>query len=133
MSTSVIEAPVALEPPAELVSFVERQVRNARTYAGVERRSDKRYLMAIPVLVRPVDEQSNAVGVPFAAMTRDISPRGIGLAHTEPIEQGLLALRMTLAGEEVNLVAEVQWCKGLGPFYYVGAKFVSRLEDSRKS
>ncbi len=132
MTASVTDTAVAPEPPAELVSFVERQVRNARTYAGVERRSDKRYMMAIPVLVQPVDEQSNAVGVPFAAVTRDISPRGIGLAHTEPIVHGLLALRMTLAGEEVNLVAEVQWCRALGPFYYVGAKFVSKLEDFRK-
>jgi hypothetical protein len=89
-------------------------------------------MMAMPVLVQPLDEQSSEVGIPFAAMTRDISPKGIGLAHTEPIDHGLLALRMTLAGEKVNLVAEVQWCRSLGPFYYVGAKFVGKLEDFRK-
>jgi hypothetical protein len=88
--------------------------------------------MAIPVLVQPVDGQSNAVGVPFAAMTRDISPRGVGLVHMEPIEHGLLALKMSLADEEVNLVADVEWCKALGPFYYVGTKFVSKLEDFPK-
>jgi hypothetical protein len=132
MTVSVADATVAPEPPAELVSFVERQIRNARTYAGVERRSDKRHLMAMPILVQPLDEQSNAVGVPFAAMTRDISPRAIGLVHTEPIEHELLGVRMSLAGEEVNLVAEVEWCRALGPFYYVGAKFVSKLENSRK-
>lgn len=127
VTASTILTPVASEPPAELVSFVERQIRNARPYAGVERRSDRRHLMAIPVLVQPVDEQFNAVGAPFTAITRDISPIGIGLVHTEPIEQEMLALRMSLAGEEVNLAAEVKWCRALGPFYYVGGKFLSKL------
>ncbi|MFC1597119.1 PilZ domain-containing protein [Planctomycetota bacterium] len=115
---------VAPQPPAELVSFVERQIRSARLYTGVEHRSDKRRLMAMPVLVQPVDEQSNAVGVPFAAMTRDISPKGIGLVHTEPIEPGLLALRMSLEGKEVDLVAAVLWCRALGPFYYAGTNII---------
>lgn len=132
MPAYMIDAPVAPGPPDELVSFVERQIRNARPYAGVERRSDKRYLMAMPILVQPLDEQSNAVAVPFTAMTRDISPRGIGLVHTEPIEHGMLALRMSLAGEQVNLVAEVRWCRAFGPFYYVGAHFVSKLDSFPK-
>ncbi len=132
MTAHMIDTPVAPEPPGELVSFVERQIRNARPYTGAERRSDERYLMAIPVFVQPVDEQANAVGVPFTAVTRDISPRAIGLVHTEPIDHELLALQMSLADEEVNLVADVDWCRALGPFYYVGAKFISKLENFRK-
>lgn len=124
MPASTIHTTVAPQPPAELVSFVEQQIRKARPYAGLERRSDKRSLMATPVWVQPVDEQSNAVGVPFAAMTRDISPKGIGLVHTEPIEHGMLALRMSLAGKEVDLVAAVLWCRALGPFYYAGVNFI---------
>lgn len=85
--------------------------------------------MAVPVLVQPVDEQFNAVGDPFSAMTRDISPEGIGLVHTEPIVSQLLALRMSLAGEEVNVVTEVQWCREMGPFYYIGGKFGAKLND----
>jgi hypothetical protein len=129
MAASMNDTAVVLQLPAELVSFVERQIRRAPPYTGVERRMDKRHLMAMPVLVQPVDEQSNAVGVPFVAMTRDISPKGIGLVHTEPIERGRLALRMSLADEEVNLVAEVEWCRALGPFYNVGASFVSKLGE----
>jgi hypothetical protein len=76
-----------------------------------------------------VDEQGSALGAPFALVTRDISPKGIGLVHSEPMDQTLLALQMYLAGEEVNLVADVQWCRALGPFYYFGGRFVKKLES----
>ncbi len=105
------------------------QIQSAAPYSDDERRSEKRYLMAMPVLVQPVDEQSNAVGVPFAAMSRDISPKGVGLVHTEPIEHAMLALRMSLAGEDVKLITAVRWCRTVSPFYYVGAEFVSKLES----
>jgi len=126
----MIPTTVVPEPPTELVSFVERHIRSARPYAGLERRSDKRCLMAIPVLAQPLDEESNAVGAPFAAMTRDISPKGIGLIHTAPIEHKLLAIRMSLGGKEVDLVAAILWCRTLGPYYYVGANFVSEAGGS---
>jgi hypothetical protein len=126
MPASTIHTVVAPQPPAELVSFVEQEIRKARPYKGLERRSDKRYLRAMPVLVQPVDEQSNAVGLPFVAMTRDISASGIGLVHTEPIEHEMVALRMSFPGKEVDLVATVVWCRSLGPFYYAGANFVSK-------
>lgn len=128
--STMLSSTVAPQPPAELISFVERQIRIARPYKGLERRSEKRCLMAIPVLVQPVDEQCNAVGSPFVAMTRDISSRGIGLVHTGPIEHEILALRMWLAGKEVDRVAAVVWCRALGPFYYAGANFVSKFGES---
>jgi len=76
-----------------------------------------------------MDEQSDTIGTSFMAMTRDISPGGIGLVHTEPIDHGLLALQMSLAGEKVNLVAKVRWWRALGPYYYIGGEFVSRLDS----
>lgn len=124
-----IHATLAPEPPAELVSFVERQIRDAQLYDGVERRSERRHLMAVPVLVQPVDAQLNATGAPFGAVTRDISMTGLGLVHGEPIDPQLLALRMCLAEEEVKLVVEVLWCRAFGPYYYVGSKAISKLES----
>ena len=129
MSDPTICSPVLPQPPTELVSFVERQIRNAQAYEGVERRSERRCLMVVPVLAQPVDEESNAIGAPFALVSRDISPQGIGLVHSEPIDQTLLALQMSLANEEVNVVADVQWCKAFGPFYYFGGKFVKKLQS----
>ena len=129
MSNSVTHAALGPEPAAELVSFVERQIRDTQLYDGVERRSERRHLMAVPVLVQPVDAQFNRTGAPFAAVTRDISLRGVGLVHVEPIDPQLLALRMHLAGEEVKLVVEALWCRALGPFHYVGGRPISRLQS----
>ncbi|MHC4402874.1 MAG: PilZ domain-containing protein [Planctomycetota bacterium] len=129
MPNPMIHATLAPEPPAELVSFVERQIREAQLYDGVERRSERRHLVAVPVLVQPVDAEFNATGAPFAAVTRDISLTGVGLVHGEPIDPQLLALRMCLAEEEVKLVVEVLSCRALGPYHYVGCKPVSKLES----
>ena len=115
------------EPPAELVAFVKRQIRDARLYNGPERRSEERHLMAVPVVVQPIDEHSNPTGAPFAAVTRDISPTGVGLVHGESVEAKLLALRMHLGEEEVNLAVEVKWCRAFGPYHYVGGKPISKL------
>ena len=128
MSAPLIDPPVLRQAPAELVSFVERHIRDAQPYADKERRSERRYLMVLPVTAQPVDQQYVAIGAPLAVVTRDISPKGIGLVHTEPIDRTLLALQMSLADEEVNLVADVHWCRALGPFYYFGGEFVKRLQ-----
>ena len=128
MPASKIDAAIAPQPPAEMIAFVERRIRNARPYMGLERRSDKRRLIAIPVWVQPVDAQSNPICEPFAAVTRDISLEGMGLVHTKPIECDTVALRFSWEGKEVERVAAILWCKALGPFYYVGANFVSKFE-----
>ncbi len=118
-----------LHPPRELLSFVERQIRNARSCSGVERRSDRRYLMAVPVLAQPVDAEHNPIGGAFAVVTRDISPKSIGLVHTDKVDHQWLALQMRLAGELVNVLVEVLWCEPLGPFEYVGGRFVAKLDS----
>lgn len=116
-----------LKPAKELVSFVERQVRDGKQYVGKEHRGEDRHLMVVPVLAQPVDEQFNAVGGPFAVVTRDISRHGVGLVYSEPIDHPMLALQMSLAGEEVNVAMRVAWCKSTGPFYYIGGEFVAKL------
>ena len=115
-----------LEPPAELVAFVKRQLRDARVFHGEDRRSEERHPVLVPVLVQPVDEQSHPIGEPFAAATRDISKKGIGLVHSARIDHRLVNLRMSLGGEELNVVARLVWCEELGPYYYIGCEFVAK-------
>jgi hypothetical protein len=127
MSTDTARSPRVLQPPASLVSFVKRQLRDVHLQWDVDRREEERHLMLVSVLAQPVDEQYRALGEPFALVTRDISKKGIGLVHTEPIRDNLLAIQMSLAGEEVNVVVRLLWSKALGPFYYIGGKFVAKL------
>lgn len=118
----------APEPPAELVSFVERLIRDTKPFHRAERRSHRRYLMAVPISAQPVDDQGNPLGPAFSAMTRDISPIAIGLIHTERIEDQRLAIQLSLAGERVNLLTEIQHCSAMGPYYHIGAKLLSKLD-----
>lgn len=118
-----------LTAPAELVSFVQRLVRNARAYAGVERRSARRELLVVPVQVVPVDHAFTPIGDEFTVVTRDISPHGIGLVHFERLKHRLLAMQTHLCGEEANLVGEIVWQKPLGPFELIGCRFVARLRE----
>ena len=131
MSNPMTCHPVALESPIALASFVERQVYKAWLNGDVERRSENRCEMVVPVLIQPLDAQFNAVGTPFSTVTRDVSPKGIGFVHSEPLDHSLLALQMSIADEEMNLVAEVRWCKKLGRLYHIGASLVSLLRASQ--
>jgi hypothetical protein len=127
MSTAIVRTPSAIKPPANLVSFVRRRLRDAHLQRDVDRREEERHPILVSVFAQPVDEQYRAIGEPFALVTRDISEKGIGLVHTEPITDNLLALHMSLAGEEVNVVVRLCWSKALGPFYYLGGEFVAKL------
>jgi hypothetical protein len=127
MSTAIARTPNVPKPPAELVSFVKRRLRDGHFQRDVDCREEERHLMLVSVLAQPVDEQYRAMGKPFALVTRDISKKGIGLVHTEAITDNLLAVQMSLAGEEVNLVVRLLWSKPLGPFYYLGGEFVAKL------
>jgi hypothetical protein len=122
-----------LQPSKELLAFAERQVCQARIYEelGVysesDRRNEHRNLIVVPVSIQPLDERFESCGDPMVAVTRDISPTAIGLFHVEPIDTGLLVIRMRLCDEDVNVVARISWCDGYGPFYRSGGKFVAKF------
>lgn len=114
--------------PPELISFVERQVRDSQPHTWSERRIESRNLMVVPVLGRPVDDDYQPVDEPFWLVSRDISSKGIGLVHMDRFEHKLLALQMTIASEEVLVIANIEWQCGTGPFCSSGATFVAKLE-----
>ena len=115
--------------PPELIAFVERQIRDAQPHPWRDRRLEKRNLMVIPVLGRAVDDNYQPIDEPFWLVSRGISSRGIGLVHMDRFEHKLLALQMTIAGEEVVVVTRIEWQRGTGPFCSSGASFVAKLED----
>jgi hypothetical protein len=121
-----------LEPIPELVAFAQRQVRNAKLHHGTERRSEHRHLVVVPVVAQPVNEDFVAIDSPFPMVTRDISTTGVGLIHTEYTDHRWLALRMTVAGECVELASKVLWCQALGPFYSLGCQVVANLQRRTK-
>jgi hypothetical protein len=128
MSDLFESSAVLCDPDPAMVAFVERQVRAIRrSRTEDDARDEDRFLMVFPVIVQPLSTDYEAIDEPFVVVSRDISQQGIGLVHSQRIDQRLLALNMTLAGEIVNVAVKVRWCQELGPFYYIGARFVAKL------
>src|SRR5262245_59241878 len=100
----------AVAPSPELLRFAERQVRKAISETpAVERRAEPREYTVKPVLVQRVDHALQPLGLPLAAVTRDISQQGVGLIFDSPTQHDRLAIAFPLAGEEVFLLIEVLW------------------------
>ena len=113
---------------SELVAFARRQLVNATLYKGDRRRREERHPMMLPVLVVPVDEDNQPISVPFEVITRDVAATSIGLIHAEQMPHDRIAIHMTLANTEVDLVVELKWREPLGPFYGSGGDYLERLD-----
>lgn len=97
-----IDATALVHPPEVLRDFVERIAAHERTIIK-DRRAAKRYRIAVPVVARPLNEMLVPDGPEFRPLTRDVSPSGISLVHTEPIDCELLALEMDgYQGEKIR-------------------------------
>lgn len=119
----MIEISKSLVPPVEILSFVQRHVAKVGNYDPAE----KQHLTVVPVLAQPVDKNFQPIAAPRAVVTRDISSKSVGLVHTTPFRDNLLALQMLLGDEQVNLVVELQWSMSLGTYHYSGGRIVSAL------
>jgi hypothetical protein len=111
-----------------LLAFAQRQIAQDRAFTGVERRSEHRILLAMPVIVQGVDEQIAPIGEPQAMVVRDLSKRGLGLVHEQPFTHQRIVVELTYPEEGKILAAEVRWSKPVGPFYHLGCEIVARLD-----
>ena len=56
----------------------------------------------------------------FTVLTRDLSNRGFGIAHTEPLRP---QQRIELDAPAGRIAGEVQWCRQIRPqFYIIGCR-----------
>ena len=124
------EAPVlSLQPLPALLAFVQRQVSQAEPYTGQERWEALRQLLARPVLVYPADENFSPSGPSRIMVIRDISPRGLGLVHEEPLEWPLILVRISFPEIEALVGAVVRWSRPAGPFYVMGCEIHSEFDN----
>jgi hypothetical protein len=75
---------------------------------------------------------NTAVGEPMAARVRNISRRGVGLAHNERLERGLVLLEVdSEKGERLKFLADVLWCEPQnGGSYFSGGKILDVVSPS---
>lgn len=129
MIVAEFDREVLATPPKELVEFARRQVFNLSFEGGHERRSVERTAMVVPGFAQPIDDNFLPIGAPFDVVTRELSSKGAGLVHFDPIFDEKLALFMCFEKESVNLVVQVVWHGPLGPFNGTGVEFIARLKE----
>jgi hypothetical protein len=124
--TAAIDARVGSIPP----EYVQRLVHSlaGRIYDGTDRRTHRRYRMAVPVVAVPLGFDFKIAGEPLRMTTKDISLGGVSLIHTRFTEQPYFALDFTAAGvEHVQVIVEVLSVRNFGPVYEVAGRFVDRV------
>jgi hypothetical protein len=72
--------------------------------------------------VYPADENFNPIGPSSAMVIRDISSRGLGLVHEEPVDWPLILVRIPLVETESLVGAVVRWRRAAGPFHAMGCE-----------
>lgn len=116
-------------PSPALLRFARRQAHNSAVIPDVERRSEARQILVEPVIVQRVDRLRKPLGMPLAAVTRDLSPQGVGLIFEQPMKHNLVALQFALNGEQVCLLVDVLWREPVGPFEYAGCQILHELDE----
>ena len=92
----------------------------------LQRRKQERYPFFRPVTICKGPQGYEA------AFARDISRRGIGLVHSQPIPLGRVLLTVpTLTGECRSIASDIKWCRPVGQDWFLsGAQFAAAWLDA---
>lgn len=91
---------------------------------AVERRGELRVPFLRPVTVDLADDGSQ----PVAALSRDLSPTGIGLVHSERLEPGPAIVTVpTTRGESFRFRAKIRWVLPLGDDWYISGAQIMQV------
>lgn len=111
-------------PSAALMKFVrERAVAQA---GSTELRRSKRYTAVLEVIVVPLNEHFRPSGLPFLAVTRDVSTGGLCLLHMRPAPSAKLFIHIERPNESaLDVVLNVRRNRRVGQFYEIAGDFIS--------
>jgi hypothetical protein len=104
---------------------VERLVREKTNHQGSERRRSRRLPIALPVAVTPLDEQLQATGPVFLAVTQNISASGVCLISDVRCPAKFLSLRLVNnSSDQIDAAVRVRRYRMVGPMHEYGVQFI---------
>lgn len=120
MDVSTRSTPDVLKDvPATVVELLEKTQAEAD-----DRRSVPREPFFRPVTVALI---AGGESQQFSCFSRDISPRGIGLLHDRPLQNGIEVV-LTIQSENLGSIrvrSQIMWCAPCGEGWYLsGARFL---------
>ncbi len=93
---------------------------------GTELRRSKRYSAVLEVIVVPLNEHFRPSGLPFLAVTRDVSTGGLCLLHMRPAPSARLFIQIERPSESaLDVVLNVRRNRRVGQFYEIAGDFIS--------
>jgi hypothetical protein len=93
--------------------------------SGMERRDVERVAVTMPVQMTRLDETFVPLRYQYHAVTRDISPKGVGLVTTNPVALTYVLLTFQpYYGEAFNAIGRINRCEELGYYFSVGCEFL---------
>lgn len=104
-------------------------------HSGPERRQQKRYPIAAPVVTVPLGSNFRISGTPAMMVTSNVSRSGLALVHTATTTAPYLAIDFspTEGLDETHVILEVTRIRSLGLAYELGGRFLAQIEHSRAS
>jgi PilZ domain len=112
------------QPSAALMKFVrERAVKQT---GETELRRSKRYAAVLEVVVLPLNEHYRPSGLPFLALTRDVSTGGLCMLHTRPAPSTRLFIEIERPNDTaLDVVLNVRRNRRVGQFFEIAGDFVT--------
>jgi hypothetical protein len=119
-------------PPTASEALIEYVRQRAATKAGWrETRRSKRYAAMLEVVVVPLNEHYRPSGLPFLAVTRDVSIDGLCLLHARPSPTSALFIEIERPDETaLDVVLNVRRNRRVGPFFEIAGDFIQIDDDA---
>jgi hypothetical protein len=127
--TLPIDRSLLAPPSAALMKFVrERAVRAA---GDKELRRSKRYGAVLQVVVVPLNDHFRPSGLPFLALTHDVSTSGLCMLHTRPAPSATLFVEIERPNEAaLDVVLNVRRNRRVGPFFEMAGDFLPIKDEA---
>jgi hypothetical protein len=119
-------------PPTASEALIEYVRQRAATKAGWrETRRSKRYAAMLEVVFVPLNEHYRPSGLPFLAVTRDVSIDGLCLLHARPSPTSALFIEIERPDETaLDVVLNVRRNRRVGPFFEIAGDFIQIDDDA---
>ncbi len=108
-----------------VVPFVDKMAAFFDGQDGLQRRSEVRKPVAVPLRLRVLDDLWEPVSEPIDGVSRNISHSGVGFYHLQPIDGQFVEMTLNSPdGNQMRVVAEIRHTTPIGQFKYSGARFL---------
>ena len=97
-----------------------------------ERRAHARVPLQLDVTVLRLDEHWTPQGKPIVGMAVDLTPNGLGMVTSAPVEAEHVAVQIRHPAGLVQILGQIVWVKEIGPsFHNAGVQFLLRFGRSQ--